>query len=76
MGAKIVGIIDRDGGLLNENGFSFEEIKNLFATKNGKLATERMSYLIASSEIVIFIVLLFTLQNPIHYIIIFYFINF
>ena len=25
MGAKIVGIIDRDGGLINENGFSFEE---------------------------------------------------
>jgi hypothetical protein len=47
---------------------------NTFVTKNGKLATERMSYLIASSEIVIFIVLLFTLQTPIHYIIIFYFI--
>jgi len=35
MGAKIVGIIDRDGGILNDNGFSFEEIKNLFLAKNG-----------------------------------------
>jgi len=35
MGAKIVGIIDRDGGLINENGFSFEEIRNLFLNKNG-----------------------------------------
>lgn len=34
-GAIIVGIIDRVGGLINENGFSFEEIKNLFLTKNG-----------------------------------------
>nr|WP_317630557.1 Glu/Leu/Phe/Val dehydrogenase dimerization domain-containing protein [uncultured Flavobacterium sp.] len=35
MGAKVVGIIDRDGGVLNENGFSFEEIKALFLAKNG-----------------------------------------
>ena len=34
-GAKIVGIIDRAGGLINENGFSFKEIKELFLTKNG-----------------------------------------
>ena len=34
-GAKIVGIIDRVGGLINENGFSFEEIKQLFLNKNG-----------------------------------------
>ncbi|HRP53241.1 MAG TPA: Glu/Leu/Phe/Val dehydrogenase dimerization domain-containing protein, partial [Fluviicola sp.] len=33
--AKIVGIIDRVGGLINENGFSFEEIKTLYLTKNG-----------------------------------------
>ena len=35
MGAKIVGIIDRDGGIINENGFSFNEIKTLFLNKNG-----------------------------------------
>ena len=35
MGAKITGIIDRDGGLLSESGFTFDEIKHLFATKKG-----------------------------------------
>lgn len=35
MGAKIVGIIDRNGGLINESGFSFEEIRNLFLNKKG-----------------------------------------
>lgn len=35
MGAKIVGIIDREGGLINEDGFSFDEIKNLFLNKTG-----------------------------------------
>lgn len=34
-GAKIVGIIDRDGGVINENGFTFEEIRTLFVNKNG-----------------------------------------
>jgi glutamate dehydrogenase/leucine dehydrogenase len=34
-GAKIVGIIDRVGGLINENGFSFEQIKHLYLFKNG-----------------------------------------
>ena len=35
MGAKIVGIIDIAGGLINENGFTFEEITNLFLQKTG-----------------------------------------
>ncbi len=35
MGAKVVGIIDRVGGLINSEGMSFEEIKALFLTKNG-----------------------------------------
>ncbi|MCB4807668.1 amino acid dehydrogenase [Tamlana sp. 62-3] len=35
MGAKIVGIIDVVGGLINEDGFSFEEITNLFLNKSG-----------------------------------------
>jgi len=43
MGAKVVGIIDRDGGLINENGFSFEEIRTLFLNKDGnKLVAENM----------------------------------
>jgi glutamate dehydrogenase/leucine dehydrogenase len=35
MGAKVVGIIDRVGGLINEEGFSLEEIRELFLTKDG-----------------------------------------
>lgn len=34
-GAVIVGIIDRVGGLIKEEGFSLEEIRELFLTKNG-----------------------------------------
>lgn len=34
-GAKVVGIIDRAGGLINENGFSFQEIKDLFLNRDG-----------------------------------------
>jgi glutamate dehydrogenase/leucine dehydrogenase len=34
-GAKIVGIIDRVGGLIETEGFSFERIKELFIQKNG-----------------------------------------
>lgn len=42
-GAKIVGIIDRVGGLINEEGFSFEEIRELFLAKKGNmLVTENM----------------------------------
>ncbi|MGZ0015071.1 Glu/Leu/Phe/Val dehydrogenase dimerization domain-containing protein [Yeosuana sp. AK3] len=35
MGAKIVGIIDVVGGLINEDGFTFEDITNLFLAKTG-----------------------------------------
>lgn len=35
MGVKIIGIIDRVGGLINEDGFSFEEIRDLFLNKDG-----------------------------------------
>ena len=43
MGAKVIGIIDRDGGVINENGFSFAEIKQLFLNKDGnKLVAEHM----------------------------------
>ncbi|MES2718676.1 MAG: Glu/Leu/Phe/Val dehydrogenase dimerization domain-containing protein [Pseudomonadota bacterium] len=34
-GARVVGIIDRDGGLLNPDGFSVDQIRTLFLTKNG-----------------------------------------
>ena len=35
MGAKIVGIIDRVGGVISEEGFSHEEIKEFFLNKDG-----------------------------------------
>ena len=35
MGARIVGIIDRVGGVINEDGFSFDEIKTFFLHKKG-----------------------------------------
>lgn len=43
MGAKIVGIIDIAGGLIEEDGFTLEEITRLFLTKKGnKLDTPNM----------------------------------
>ncbi len=42
-GAKIVGIIDRDGGLINQDGYSLEEVRNLFKAKAGnKLNADNM----------------------------------
>ena len=42
-GAKIVGIIDRDGGFIKEEGYSFEEITELFNKKEGnKLVADNM----------------------------------
>ncbi|MGJ8666878.1 MAG: Glu/Leu/Phe/Val dehydrogenase dimerization domain-containing protein [Patiriisocius sp.] len=35
MGAKVVGIIDRAGGIINKDGFSFDEIQKLFLKKDG-----------------------------------------
>jgi glutamate dehydrogenase/leucine dehydrogenase len=45
-GAKIVGIIDRVGGLIQTEGFTFEEIKALFINKNGNelSAPDMLSY--------------------------------
>lgn len=46
MGAKIVGIIDRNGGIINKEGFSYEEIKQLFLNKDGNelVADNMMSF--------------------------------
>lgn len=38
-GAKVVGIIDRVGGLLNPDGYTLEEIENLFLAKSGNYLT-------------------------------------
>ncbi|TNE79074.1 MAG: amino acid dehydrogenase [Bacteroidetes bacterium] len=35
LGVKVVGIIDREGGLIKEEGFTFEEITELFVNKDG-----------------------------------------
>jgi len=49
MGARVVGIIDRAGGLINEDGFSFEEIKEMFLNKDGNAL--RSSNLIPFEEV-------------------------
>ncbi|SHK65425.1 Glutamate dehydrogenase/leucine dehydrogenase [Reichenbachiella agariperforans] len=45
-GAKIVGIIDKSGGLIRENGFSHDEIVSLFVSKKKNTLThpELLSY--------------------------------
>jgi glutamate dehydrogenase/leucine dehydrogenase len=35
MGVNIVGIIDREGGVIKEEGFSYEEIRQLFLNREG-----------------------------------------
>jgi glutamate dehydrogenase/leucine dehydrogenase len=43
LGAKVVGIIDRDGGVINEEGFTLQEMTALFLSKDGnKLVSENM----------------------------------
>ncbi|MCB0735047.1 MAG: amino acid dehydrogenase [Flavobacteriales bacterium] len=34
-GVAVIGIIDREGGLINENGFTIDEITELFLNRNG-----------------------------------------
>ena len=53
MGAKVVGIIDRDGGVINEEGFSFEEIKSFYLDKKGNtlVADGMMSFEEINSKI-------------------------
>ena len=49
MGVKIVGIIDRDGGVVNPSGYSFDKIKELFLNRKGnKLVADEM---LSSDEI-------------------------
>lgn len=43
LGAKVVGIIDRAGGVINEEGYSLEEIRQMFLNKHGNmLVSEEM----------------------------------
>ena len=42
-GAKIVGIIDREGGVINEMGFSLGEVRTLYKSRNGnQLSSEEL----------------------------------
>lgn len=40
-GVKIVGIIDKDGGLISESGFNQEDIKRLMDTRNGNALSDQ-----------------------------------
>ncbi|WP_026776831.1 Glu/Leu/Phe/Val dehydrogenase dimerization domain-containing protein [Polaribacter sp. Hel_I_88] len=43
LGAKVVGIIDRQGGVINEKGFTKDEMTTLFLSKDGnQLASKNM----------------------------------
>lgn len=43
MGVKVVGIVSHEGGLINQQGFSLDEIKTLVTNKNGnKLVSKNM----------------------------------
>lgn len=43
MGVSIIGIIDRNGGVIKEEGFTFDEIRKLFLNKNGnQLVSDNM----------------------------------
>ncbi len=51
MGARIVGIIDRVGGVINENGFTFDEIKHFFLNKKGNMLIADADRMIPFDEI-------------------------
>jgi glutamate dehydrogenase/leucine dehydrogenase len=52
-GVKIVGIIDRDGGIISEKGLGFEEIRSLFLRRenNQLLSSDMLSYEEANQRI-------------------------
>jgi len=53
MGAKIVGIVDRAGGLIKTEGLTFDEVKNLFIQKQGNalFSSEMISFEEANEKI-------------------------
>jgi len=46
MGVKVVGVIDRAGGVINEDGFTMDEVTNLFLNKKGNqlMSNEMISF--------------------------------
>ncbi|MGB0167056.1 MAG: Glu/Leu/Phe/Val dehydrogenase dimerization domain-containing protein [Luteibaculum sp.] len=63
MGAKVVGIIDRDGGIIDKQGLSIEEVTRLFLNKDGnklnaadaKMSFEEINQKIWNTEAEIFL---------------------
>ncbi|NNF20242.1 MAG: amino acid dehydrogenase, partial [Flavobacteriaceae bacterium] len=51
MGAKVVGIIDRDGGVINEDGYTFDEIKDFYLNKKGNTLIADPDQMIPFDEI-------------------------
>jgi glutamate dehydrogenase/leucine dehydrogenase len=51
MGAKVVGILDRAGGVINEEGYTFEQIRAFFLNKNGNELSPPADEMISSEEI-------------------------
>ena len=50
MGAKVVGIIDIVGGFINKDGFSFEEIRDMYLNKTGNTLNPNAEGLIPFAE--------------------------
>lgn len=51
MGARIVGILDRTGGVIKEDGFSFEEVKEFYLNKHGNSLMASADQMIPFEEI-------------------------
>lgn len=52
-GVRIVGIIDREGGIINKNGLGYEEIKTLFENREGNklVSPDMISFEEANAQI-------------------------
>ena len=51
MGARIVGILDRTGGVIKEDGFSFEEVKEFYLNKHNNSLMASADQMIPFEEI-------------------------
>jgi glutamate dehydrogenase/leucine dehydrogenase len=53
MGVKIVGIVSHEGGVINQDGFSFEEVRAFVSNKNGNklVAKNLLPYYMANQKI-------------------------
>jgi glutamate dehydrogenase/leucine dehydrogenase len=53
MGVKIVGIVSHEGGVINKDGFSFEEVRALVANKEGNklVAKNHLPFYMANQKI-------------------------